>query len=34
MQKDQAITRAEEVLRTEAGSILQLIGKLDENFSR
>ncbi|MDY0189008.1 MAG: KpsF/GutQ family sugar-phosphate isomerase [Syntrophus sp. (in: bacteria)] len=34
MQKDQAIVRAEDVLRVEAESILQLIGRLDENFSR
>ncbi|OPY90279.1 MAG: Arabinose 5-phosphate isomerase KdsD [Syntrophus sp. PtaU1.Bin208] len=34
MEKDSTITRAEEVLRIEAESILQLIGRLDENFSR
>jgi len=34
MQKDQTISRAEEVLRIEAESILQLIGRLDGNFSR
>jgi len=34
MQKDQTIARAEEVLRIEAESILQLIGRLDGNFSR
>ncbi|ABC77890.1 arabinose-5-phosphate isomerase [Syntrophus aciditrophicus SB] len=34
MQKDQTIVRAEEVLRIEAESILQLIGRLDGNFSR
>ncbi len=34
MQKDSTITRAGEVLRIEAESILQLIGRLDENFSR
>ncbi len=34
MQQDESITRAEEVLRLEAESILQLIGRLDGNFSR
>ena len=34
MQKDQTISRAEEVLRLEAESILQLIDRLDGNFSR
>ncbi len=32
MQKDQTIVRAEEVLRIEAESILQLIGRLDGKF--
>ena len=34
MRQDGSITRAEEVLRLEAESILQLIGRLDGNFSR